>query len=167
VHDYDWRPVFRRESEHGSAVKRCLHVVEHMCPRRQGRPRHVGLAQGARLGEEVCLTVYGHLLTRKVIIGLRSRSGASYVMPPRGLTSGLFWYGVFSPLVLLIPAVAVGMIVGMLGGKQGTAFGFLLGLLYAVGMSWFSGYRLFTAYRELARPMQPAPQTPVPHGVGQ
>jgi len=125
------------------------------------------IAQGARLGEEVCLTVYGHLLTRKVIIGLRSRSGASYVMPPRGLTSGLFWYGVFSPLVLLIPAVAVGMIVGMLGGKQGTAFGFLLGLLYAVGMSWFSGYRLFTAYRELARPMQPAPQTPVPHGVGQ
>src|SRR5215475_9745282 len=40
------------------------------------------IARGARLGDQVCLTVYGHLLTRKVIIGLRSR-GASYVMPPR------------------------------------------------------------------------------------
>jgi hypothetical protein len=114
------------------------------------------IASGARIGEQVCLTVYGHLLTRKVIIGLRSQSGARFVMPPSGLTSGLFWYGVFSPLVLLIPAVAVGMIVGMLGGKQGTALGLLFGVLYAVGMSWFSGYRLLVAYRELSRPMQPA-----------
>jgi hypothetical protein len=114
------------------------------------------IARGARIGERVCLTVYGHLLTRKVIIGLRSESGASFVMPASGLTSGLFWYGVFSPLVLLIPAVPVGMIVGMLGGKQGTALGLLFGVLYAVGMSWFSGYRLLVAYRELSRPMQPA-----------
>ena len=114
------------------------------------------IARGARIGEQVCLTVYGHLLTRKVIIGLRSESGARFVMPASGLTSGLFWYGVFSPLVLLIPAVAVGMIVGMLGGKQGTALGLLLGVLYAVGMSWFSGYRLLVAYRELSRPMQAA-----------
>jgi len=125
------------------------------------------IARGARVGDQVCLTLYGHLLTRKVIIGLRSRSGASYVMPASGLTSGLFWYAVFSPFVLLIPAVAVGMIVGMLGGKQGTALGLLLGLLYAVGMSWFSGYRLLTAYRELARPMEPVPQTSAPGVVGQ
>jgi hypothetical protein len=62
--------------------------------------------------------------------------------------------------VLLIPAVAVGMIVGMLGGKQGTALGLLLGVLYAVGMSWFSGYRLLVAYRELSRPMLPASPRP-------
>jgi hypothetical protein len=125
------------------------------------------IAQGARPGDQVCLTVYGHLLTRKVIIGPRSRSGASYVMPPSRLTWGLLWYAVFSPLVLLIPAVAVGMIVGMLGGKQGTALGLLLGVLYAVGMSCFSGCRLFTAYRELAQPMQPAPQTTAPSVAGQ
>ena len=35
-------------------------------------------------------------------------------------------------------AVGVGTIVGMVGGKQGTALGLLLGVLYAVGMSWFS-----------------------------
>src|SRR5262249_52592291 len=128
------------------------------------RPRPE-IGRGARLGDQICLTFYGHLLTRKVIIGLRSR-GASYVMPAKGLTSGLLWYAVFSPLVLLIPAVAVGMIVGMLGGKQGTALGLLLGLLYAVGMSWFSGYRLFVAYRELARPLQPAPQPVAPHVAG-
>jgi hypothetical protein len=125
------------------------------------------IARGARVGEQVCLTVYGHLLTRKVIIGLRSRSGTSFVMPPSGLRSGLFWYAVFSPLVLLIPAVAIGMIVGMLGGKQGTALGLLFGVLYAVGMSWFSGYRLLVAYRELARPMQPAPQSPAPRVASQ
>jgi hypothetical protein len=118
------------------------------------------IAQGAKLGDQVCLTVYGHLLTRKVIIGLRSRSGASFVMPPSGLTSGLFWYAVFSPLVLLIPAVAIGMIVGMLGGKQGTALGLMLGVLYAVGMSWWSGYRLLVAYRELSRPMPSAQPSP-------
>jgi hypothetical protein len=124
------------------------------------------IARGARIGEQVCLTVYGHLLTRKVIIGLRSESGASFVMPASGLTSGLFWYGVFSPLVLLIPAVAVGMIVGMLGGKQGTALGLLLGVLYAVGMSWFSGYRLLVAYRELSRPMLPASPRPAARVAG-
>jgi hypothetical protein len=59
------------------------------------------------------------------------------------------------------------MLVGMLGGKQGTALGLLLGVLYAVGMSWFSGYRLFTAYRELSQPMQPTPQTAAPRVVGQ
>src|SRR5215470_11170381 len=110
------------------------------------------IAQGARLGDQICLTVYGHLLTRKVIIGLRSRSGASFVMPPSGLTSGLFWYAVFSPLVLLIPAVAI----GMLGGQRGTVYGLMLGVLYAVGMSWYSGYRLLVAYRELGRPMPAA-----------
>lgn len=125
------------------------------------------IARGARIGEQVSLTVYGHLLTRKVIIGLRSESGARFVMPASGLTSGLFWYAVFSPLVLLIPAVAAGMIVGMLGGRQGTAMGLLLGVLYAVGMSWFSGYRLFVAYRDLSQPMPPPQRTPAPGLAGQ
>lgn len=107
------------------------------------------IAGRARVGERVCLYLYGHLLTRKVIIGLRSESGSALVMPRSGLTSGLFWYAVFSPLVLLIPCAVAGMLVGMLGGRQGTALGLLLGVLYAVGISWLSGYRLLTAYREL------------------
>ena len=37
----------------------------------------------------------------------------------------------------------------MVGGKHGTAFGLLLGVLYAVGISWFSGFRFYKAYQEM------------------
>jgi hypothetical protein len=114
------------------------------------------IAEGARTGEKVCLHYYGHLLTRKVIIGLTSASG-SQVMPRKGFLTGLFWYGVFSPLVLLIPYAVGGMLLGMLGGKQGTAMGLLFGVLGAVGVSWFSGYRLYKAYHELESEPRLAP----------
>jgi hypothetical protein len=115
------------------------------------------IAEGAQTGDKVCLHYYGHLLTRKVIIGLTSASGSSQVMPRKGFISGLFWYAVFSPLVLLIPYALAGMLVGMLGGKQGTAMGLLLGVLGAVGVSWFSGFRLYRAYHELESEPRLAP----------
>jgi len=70
-------------------------------------------------------------------------------MPRKGFITGLFWYAVFSPLVLLIPYAVAGMLLGMVGGKEGTAMGLLLGVLAAVGVSWFSGYRLYKAYHDL------------------
>src|SRR5262249_33992955 len=107
------------------------------------------IASNIRQGDRVCLYTYGHLLRKQVIIGVKAEKGASLLMPPRGLVSGLLWYAVFSPLIVAIPAVIVGMILGMLGGKQGTALGLMLGILYAVGISWFSGFRFYQAYQEM------------------
>ena len=79
--------------------------------------------ENIKLGDRVCFFTYGHLLRKQVIIGVKSEKGTSFVMPASGFASGLLWYAVFSPIVVGIPAVIIGMIVGMLGGKRGTAFG--------------------------------------------
>ena len=100
-------------------------------------------------GDRVCLFVYGHLLRKKVIIGVKSESGPALLLPARGLMSGLFWYAIISPIVVAIPAVIIGMIVGMLGGQRGTVMGLMFGFLYAVGMSWLSGFRFYQAYQEM------------------
>jgi hypothetical protein len=100
-------------------------------------------------GDQVCLFTYGHLLRKQVIIGVKPDKGPSFVMPASGFASGLLWYAVFSPIVVGIPAIIIGMIVGMLAGKSGTAFGLLVGVLYAVGISWFSGFRFYKAYQEM------------------
>jgi hypothetical protein len=107
------------------------------------------IAQNIKPGDKISLFTYGHLLRKQVIIGVKSENGRSFMMPARGLASGLLWYAVFSPIVVGIPAVFIGMIVGMLGGKRGTALGLLAGALYAVGMSWFSGFRFFNAYQQM------------------
>ncbi|HTP44262.1 MAG TPA: hypothetical protein VMJ13_06835 [Candidatus Acidoferrum sp.] len=107
------------------------------------------IAENIKLGDRVCLFVYGHLLRKKVIIGVKPEKGPSFLMPASGFVSGLFWYAVFSPIIVAIPAAIIGMIVGMLGGQKGTAMGLLFGILYAVGISWFSGFRFYKAYGEM------------------
>ena len=107
------------------------------------------IAENIALGDQVRMFTYGHLLRKQVIIGVKSEQGPSFLMPARGFMSGLFWYAVFSPIVVGIPAVIVGMILGMLGGQAGTAFGLMLGVIYAVGISWFSGFRFYKAYQEM------------------
>ena len=107
------------------------------------------IGKNIHAGDRVCLFVYGHLLRKKVIIGVKSDKGPSFLLPARGLMSGMFGYAVVSPIVVAIPAVIIGMIVGMLGGQRGTAMGLMFGFLYAMGVSWFSGYRFYQAYQEM------------------
>lgn len=102
-----------------------------------------------KLGDRVCIFVYGHLSHRKGIIGLKKEGGGFYKMPPGGLMMGLFWYGVISPIFVGIAAALVGGMVGMIGGQRGTAFGVEMGLIYAVGISWYTAYRFYTAYQEM------------------
>ncbi|HVY04670.1 MAG TPA: hypothetical protein VHB46_01715 [Burkholderiales bacterium] len=107
------------------------------------------IAGNIHVGDKVCFFTYGHLLRKQVIIGVKSEKGPSFTMPARGLMSGLLWYAVFSPIVVGIPAIIIGMILGMVAGKAGTAYGLLLGVLYAVGISWFSGYRFYKTFQEM------------------
>lgn len=107
------------------------------------------IAENLNLGDRVRLFTYGHLLRKQVIMGVKVEGGGQYVMPAGGYASGLLWYAVFSPIVVGIPAVIIGMLVGMLGGKKGSAMGLLFGVLYAIGISWYSGYRFHKTYREM------------------
>jgi len=108
------------------------------------------LASNVSVGDQVCLYVYGHLLHRKGLIGFRKpATGQLTAMPGKALFAGLFWFVVISPVVVAIPAGIIGMLVGMLGGQRGTAFGLLMGLFYAVGMSWFTAYRFYQANQEM------------------
>lgn len=107
------------------------------------------VATNANVGEHVCLFVYGHLLRRKGIIGLQCADGRLYSMPSKGYYTGLFWYLVFSPFFVGLAGAFIGMLVGSIGGKKGTAFGLLCGVLYGVGISWFSAYRFHKAFQEV------------------
>jgi hypothetical protein len=109
----------------------------------------VQIATSFQLGERVCMFYFGHLLTRKCIIGVRSESGHEAIMENRGYFSALLWYGLFSPFVVGIAGAIVGMLVGMLGGQKGTAMGLLFGVLYGIGISWYSGYRFTRAWKEM------------------
>jgi hypothetical protein len=102
-----------------------------------------------QIGERVCLYYFGHLLTRKCIIGMRSEVGHAVVLENKGYFGALVWYGVFSPIIVGIAGAIVGMLIGMLGGKQGTAMGLLFGVLYGVGISWYSGWRFTRAWKEM------------------
>jgi len=100
-------------------------------------------------GERVCLYYFGHLLTKKCIIGMRSESGQQAIPENKTYFGALLWYGVFSPIIVGIAGAVVGMLVGSLGGKQGTAMGLLFGVLYGIGISWYSGWRFTRAWKEL------------------
>jgi hypothetical protein len=107
------------------------------------------IANNISPGDRVCFFVFGHLLRKKCIIGVKTHSGQWYRMPGKGLFGGLLWYGVFSPIIIGIAGAIVGGMVGMVGGQRGTAMGVLLGGLYGVGISWYSAYRFYTAYKEM------------------
>jgi hypothetical protein len=100
-------------------------------------------------GERVCMYYFGHLLTKKCIIGMRSESGHEAVLENKGYFGAFLWYGVFSPFIVGIAGAIVGMLVGMIGGQKGTAMGLLFGFLYGVGISWYSGYRFSRAWKEM------------------
>ena len=107
------------------------------------------VATNANVGEHVCLFVYGHLLRRKCIIGLQCADGRLFSMPSKGYYTGLFWYLVFSPMIVGLAGAFIGGLVGSLGGRQPSVVGFLCGLFYGVGISWFSAYRLRNAFQEM------------------
>jgi hypothetical protein len=43
----------------------------------------------------------------------------------------------------------IGGLLGSIGGRQGSVFGLLCGVLYGVGISWFSAYRFRKAFQEV------------------
>lgn len=112
-------------------------------------------------GERVCLYYFGHMLWKKVIIGLKPEKGPLIAMVRKGLVGGFLWYFVFGSIIYSLGGMIVGGVVGMIGGRRGTAFGVLLGIVYGVGGSLYTYYRMFTSYQEMRREAdRPVPATP-------
>jgi hypothetical protein len=119
------------------------------------------IASAAPIGERVCLYYFGHMLRKKIVIGLRPENGALIPMERKGLVGGFLWYFVFGSIIYSLGGMLVGGMVGMIGGRQGVGLGVLLGLVYGVGGSWFTYYRMFTSYNAMLREAgQPVPVTP-------
>jgi hypothetical protein len=113
------------------------------------------VAQYIRQGDQVCLFAFGHLLRKKIIIGVKSATGPSWTMSFGRFAVTLLCYLLLWPLFVGVPAALAGWIVGMPFGQTGVATGILLGIAYGVGISWLSGYRLVKTYR--AMQSTPAP----------
>jgi hypothetical protein len=137
---YKSRMVFPRIEVGGTTLKRAFVANDTLGGE---------IAENIGPGDRVCFFVFGHLLRKKCIIGVKTESGHWYRMPGKGLFGGLLWYGVFSPFFVALVGGIVGMMVGMVGGQKGVAMGLLLGVLYGVGISWLSAYRFVKAYREM------------------
>ena len=98
------------------------------------------------VGETVCLVTFGHLLRKKIVIGARNGHGDWFCMPLRGYFTAMLLYLVFMPVIVAIPAAIVGMLAGAAFGREGSALGLLFGVMFAVGISWFTAWRMHRAY---------------------
>jgi hypothetical protein len=107
------------------------------------------LRDNVKVGDDVALYYYQHLLRKQVILGFRSETnGYTFSMPNKGVFGALLWYGVFSAMGTGAAGAVVGFILGMvLSPIAGLVF--LLGILGGIGVSWYTYYRLLVAYREM------------------
>jgi hypothetical protein len=107
------------------------------------------LAGYIRRGDTACIFVYGHLLRKKVIIGVKSTTGPSWTLPFGRFVVMLLAYAFFWPIIIGIPAVLGAIILGGFAGKEVASVLGKVAFWYSLGISWYSGVRLFLAYRQM------------------
>ncbi len=114
------------------------------------------LAYFVRRGDHACVFVYGHLLRKQVIIGVRSTTGPSWTLPFGRFVTMMAVYALVWPLIIGLPAVLGATIVGGFFGPGVAGLLARLAMYYAIGISWWSGIRLYMAYREMQAAVPPA-----------
>lgn len=98
-----------------------------------------------RKGDRACIYAFGHLWKTKIIIGVKSETGPSWVMSRgRFIVTMILYFTLWPFLVSLAAGLICGIVTLPFGGV-----GLFAGILYGVGISWFSAYRLFKTYREM------------------
>ena len=102
-------------------------------------------------GETICIYAFGHMLRKKIIIGVRAGNGPSWTMGFGRMLGTAFTYLAVWPFIVGIPALFAGWIIGIPFGQVGVATGVILGFLFGVGISWLSALRLFMTWREMQR----------------
>ncbi|HPU53873.1 MAG TPA: hypothetical protein PK359_20115 [Burkholderiaceae bacterium] len=108
------------------------------------------LAGYLRQGDRVCVFVYGHLLRKKIIIGVKSETGPSWTMSFGRFVVTLLTYLTLWPFLVGLAGALIGGLVPMIIGSDLLATaGFGLGIAYGVGISLLSAVRLVKAYNEM------------------
>lgn len=103
-----------------------------------------------RPGDRVCLFAYGHLLRKRIIIGVQSENGPSWTMGyGRFLTTLITYFTLWPFLVGLAGAMIGGLVPLIIGSNTLSTIGFALGIAYGVGISLLSAARLVIAYRQM------------------
>jgi hypothetical protein len=103
-----------------------------------------------RPGDRVCLFVFGHLLRKKIIIGIKSETGPSWTMGFGRFVVTLITYVTLWPfLVGLAGALIGGLVPLIIGSDMLSTIGFALGTAYGLGISLLSGVRLAIAYAQM------------------
>jgi hypothetical protein len=108
------------------------------------------VADYIRTGDRVCLYAFGHLLRSEIIIGVKSETGPSWTMSFDRFVITLILYLTLWPILVSLGAIAVFALPPMIFGWDTLSnLGFLLGIIYGVGISLISGIRLLKTYREM------------------
>ncbi len=107
------------------------------------------LAPCLRPGDHACVFAFGHLLRKKIIIGVRSRTGPSWTMGFGRFVATFITYLTLWPFLVGLAGALVGALVGMLFGNAGSTVGLVLGVAYGVGISLLSAARLAVTYSQM------------------
>lgn len=102
-----------------------------------------------RPGDQACVFAFGHLLRKKIIIGVKSQTGPSWTMGFGRFLATFLTYLTLWPFLVGLAGALIGALAGMLLGDQGSVLGMTLGALYGVGISLLSAVRLVIAYRQM------------------
>ena len=101
-----------------------------------------GVFPSLEAGRQAVLYVYKHFFVKNYIIGVKyTDDGTKHLMPNNEVRNTVLQYLIVWPLLLAIPGLLVGALVGRLFGSAGD---FLppVGLLATTVLAWWSAYRL-------------------------
>jgi hypothetical protein len=116
-----------------------------------------------RQGDTACVFAFGHLLRKKIIIGVKSQSGPSWTMSLPRFFATFITYLTLWPFLVGLAGALVGALVGLLFGNAMSTAGMVIGALYGVGISLLSAVRLAITYRQMRAPAI-ASEVPRPAG---
>lgn len=102
-----------------------------------------------RQGDRACVFAFGHLLRKKIIIGVKSETGPSWTMGFGRFVATFLTYLTLWPLLVGLAGALVGALIGMPFGNEMSTIGLTLGVIYGIGISLLSAVRLVLTYRQM------------------
>lgn len=102
-----------------------------------------------RQGDRACVFAFGHLLRRKIIIGVRSETGPSWTMGFGRFVATFITYLTLWPVLVGLAGALIGALIGLPFGNAMSTIGLTLGVVYGVGISLLSAVRLALTYRQM------------------
>lgn len=102
-----------------------------------------------RQGDRACVFAFGHLLRKKIIIGVKSETGPSWTMSFARFMATFITYLTLWPFLVGLAGGLIGALIGMLFGNEMSTIGLTLGVIYGIGISLLSAVRLALTYQQM------------------